>query len=127
MSFRIAIGNCSCKSPNLKQGGSVAHICESVMAKLQMIKNLSFEQINAMPTEEEELAWVESKRVQFITIKERKSDNSILVVVRAFMFSWRWPTFISLSGVGHAVAEGVLVKPDGHMEDANEDDLWFYR
>ena len=124
--FRLAIGNCSCKNPNLKQGSEIHQTCKSIEARIENLKTLKPEYLRSLPVEKEDLAWIEGKRVVFHVIKE-PIENMHLIVVRAFMYTWKWPTFISFNGIGHVVAEGILVKEDGAIEDASEDYLWLFR
>ena len=123
--FRLAFGRCSCGEPQsdpLRRA-----ICDELLARLGMLRkrlpNAGFQ----LPAYADEVQSILGRDVRFETIREDLSDQDVLVVVRAFVHSWRRPTWVSLSGVGHMFAEGLLVKSNGQVVDAPDEVMWDFR
>jgi hypothetical protein len=70
---------------------------------------------------------IQGHEVLFETIREELPDQKTLVVVRAFVRSWCHPTWVSLSGVGHMFADGLLVDANGQIADAPDEWMWDFR
>ena len=124
--FRIAIGNCSCRNPNLKQSRDLQQICRYLLENLDKVKKLTLQQIEAMPDEVSEIIRVGNSEIEVTTVKEVR-ESGYLIVISAFLPTWKWPTYFSLTGIGNLVAEGVLVSNEGMVEDAPEEEMWAYR
>jgi hypothetical protein len=65
----------------------------------------------------EDVRRVEGDDVTFETIRG-EADQGTIVVVRAFVHSWRRPSWVALSGVGHMFADGLIVERNGFVADA---------
>jgi hypothetical protein len=83
--------------------------------------------IRAIPRE-----WVESKviashPVQFAVLRRELGAEGTLVLVRAFVHTWRFPNFIAFGTIGHVRADGIIVSPDGAVSPASEAHLWEFR
>lgn len=125
--FRIAIGSGKCKGIERRKNALMAAVCDGLCRRLEYLRGYSRLQLLALPEYEAEPAWVEGNRVLFETHRCTYDDESALVVVRAFVPTIVWPTFFSPAGVGHAVAEGLVVSPTGEVTDAPDEDLWEFR
>lgn len=124
--FRIAIGMASCREINTKDK-TLRAVCDRVLQKLEHLKRLNASQLNILKVEEQEMEVLDGKEVHLTTYCESTSDNQTIVVVQAFYPTWWLPNYISLSGVGKMLAEGVVATSDGKVRDATGDELWRFR
>ena len=123
--FRLAFGRCSCGQPQsdpLRRA-----ICDELLARLGMLRTRLSDAGFLLPAYADEVQSIRGREVRFETIREDVSDQKVLIVVRAFVHSWRRPTWVSLSGVGHMFAEGLLVESDGQVADAPDELMWDFR
>ncbi len=123
MVFRIALGKCDCS----KQTGNamVDGLCSKVRDKLDHLRNLSAPQLLDLGEEREE-TWIDGRRGE-LSVHRLTIANGTLIVVQGFVSSLRWPTFIATTGVGHIVAEGLMVDTNGNVTAAPDELLWEYR
>jgi hypothetical protein len=63
----------------------------------------------------------------FFTYKVDLSLTETLLVVSAAVPTFWLPTYISLHGVGHLVAEGLIFSSDGSVREAPDDVMWEHR
>ena len=91
-------------------------LCGRVLDRLHGLRALSADQLRSLPPENTELEWLGRGRVVIITYRESQHDSEVLVVVQGFLPTWWLPTYISTAGVGHIVAEGIVVMPDGRVD-----------
>ena len=102
-------------------------MCDRVLARIEQLRLLSREQLFALAPEEHEDCHIVGREVSLSVYRDEISGGSVLVVVQAFVATWRRPTFLSLSGPGHIVAEGLLITPSGEITDAVDEQMWRYR
>ena len=125
-SFRIAFGPCSCvdRKPN---NVLVGLLCQEVQERLERLGRLTYEQLLAHPVEQFEKIAILKHRAGISVIREELSDGNLLVVVRALVATWRWPTWLSTEVVGHVVSEGLVCSPEGKISPAPKYLMWRYR
>jgi hypothetical protein len=116
MAIRIAIGSGQCASGLKSRNKTLRKLCGRVLDRLDGLRALSAEQLRDLP-ESTELEWLEQKRVLINIFRESQQDSVVLVVVQGFFPTWWLPTYISADGVGHIFAEGVVVTPDGRVDN----------
>ncbi len=123
--FRLAIGSCSCKEnqPDLVR----REACKTLAEMLANLHEWEPEPLVALPPFQSEEQSIEGYRVRFETIREEIGEAETAFVVRAFIHTWRWPTWLSLSGVGHMLAEGFVLLSDGSREAAPDEVMWSFR
>ncbi len=120
--FRLALGKCSCKN-NRKLLESA---CDGLRKRMEQIQKAPHDhELLARSIEGEEVA--DGKAIQYDFSAEEWNNGEVLFVVGAFMPTWWWPTYFSLSGVGHRVAEGIILEKDGKFREADNDVMWYYR
>jgi hypothetical protein len=83
--------------------------------------------LRSLPESDDEDVSIEGKSVQFVTYRQNLTDGKTLIVLQAFVSTLNLPTFISLSGIGHILAEGFIIDSAGAVQDAPEELLWEYR
>jgi hypothetical protein len=125
MAFRIAIGPCKCVKPYRAAIQKLA--CEILDIRLAQWRGRLPQDLAALPGDHYELEHVEGHRITFATHKRTLPDESTLVVFSALVHTLSWPTFISLGAVGRCYAEGLLVAPDGKVEEAPDAVMWEFR
>lgn len=123
--FRIAIGPCRCAGRRLR--GIRSEVCGLVLQRLQAIRSLGPRSLAALPLEEGEALVVSGHPVDLYVIRKPLVGECFLVVVSAFVHTLRWPTYWSASRIGHVLAEGLVVGPDGTVTDASDEHLWRFR
>ena len=69
----------------------------------------------------------DGRAVTFETIREPFPEARAIIVVRAFVHSWSWPNWISLSGVGYMFADGFVLAEDGAQRSAEDSEMWDFR
>ena len=45
----------------------------------------------------------------------------------AFVSTFKFPTYIGSLGIGHLVAEGLVIEDDGRVRDASEKEMYDFR
>ena len=123
--FRIVLGECSCRKGRPR--GSLQDVCKTLLARIDHLQSLSPAQLGALPELESEELTIGGRRTSFTTHRASLSDGETLIVVQAFVRTLAWPTFFSIGRIGHQVAEGIVVRRDGRVEEAPNDLLWDYR
>ena len=104
----------------------VAELCVRVLERLEHLRLLSWNQLSSLTELETTITTVGGRHATISTFRS-VSNGRVFVVVQGFVTSFRWPTFIGTSGVGHIVAEGFLVAEDGSIVNAPDELLWEYR
>ncbi|MEM9555699.1 MAG: hypothetical protein AAGC60_15695 [Acidobacteriota bacterium] len=125
MSFRIALGECRCKEPFKEGAETIA--CELIGELLDRWRDRLPQDLGAVPIEAYEEHLVEGWRLTLGTHRVARDEGGTLVVFQVFVHTWKRPTFFSFGAVGRMYAEGLLVSEDGVVQDAPDEDLWFYR
>ena len=125
--FRLAIGSGRCKDHAVKRPYGMEYLCRGVVARLEKIKSIKFDQLASLPEENYEEELHERQLLQFTTYNHALSDGSRLLVVQGFFPTWKWPTYISLRGVGHIVAEGLIIDKGDTVTEAPENKMWEFR
>jgi hypothetical protein len=70
---------------------------------------------------------LEGGAAHFFTHKVQLSPTETLLLLGAAVPTLWFPTYISLHGVGHLVAEGLIVSSDGTVREAPDDIVSAYR
>ena len=125
--LRFAIGSCSFKQPSAWRGIGYQYLCDIVEAKLEQLKKLDRAKLIGLPKAQEENAWLDGSWIQIVIDHEKRDDGADLIVVGASRYSLRWPNYFSLYGVGHIVADGILISKAGEISDAPDSIMWAYR
>ena len=125
--FRIGLGSGCCADNAVTKRFGVKYLCEGISKRIAKIKEMEVHHLIPLPEENYEEEEFEGKKVHFSTYNIEMNKDERLVIVQAFINTWRWPTYISFSAIGHLVAEGVVIKNDGTVNDAPEEELWGFR
>jgi len=92
------------------------------------LRELGPDKLRALPSEQFQATWLTDDWIGLDTIRQSCGDHGELIVVQAFRPTLKWPNYISISGgIGQLVADGILVKPDGQVDEAPDDLLWEFR
>lgn len=126
MSFRIAIGSASCNNSILRKNVYYNHVCKGIEARLHTLKNLTPEQLSGLDAGNDGVEKFSGKPVYFTLFKEKVKEGT-LFVVQGFVSTFKKPTYFSFKGVGHIVAEGIVVTPKGSVVEPKKEYLWRYR
>jgi hypothetical protein len=94
---------------------------------LERLGRLTREQLFRHPVEQFEKIEILKHKAEIGVIREELPDGSLLIVVRALVATWRWPTWLSLEVVGHVVSEGLVCSPAGEIRIAPRELMWGYR
>lgn len=124
--FRISIGGASCIGYDAKSTEEKV-VCEHVLAKLEQLKLLSFKQLKDFSEENFEHIDVHGVQAALTIYKKDLSAGSILVVVQAFLPTWKFPTYFSFGGVGKIFADGIVVSTDNQKSTALSEQLLSFR
>ena len=123
--FRLAIGRCSCTDPQpsaLRQA-----VCRELTRRFDELRAKRQADLDALPPYVAEVSTVNGRAVTFETIREPFPEARAIIVVRAFVHSWSWPNWISLSGVGYMFADGFVLAEDGAQRSAEDSEMWDFR
>lgn len=123
--FRVALGPCTCKA--VASGDIDESICRELLKRLTSLRSENAAVLGALPLYVEELCQVGDRDIRFETIREPVSQQDFLIVVRAFLSTWRRPTWLSFAGVGRLYADGIIVRSSGSIEDAPDELMWGFR
>jgi hypothetical protein len=126
MGFRLAFGSCSAKAPNLWKSPLAVEVCAAVLARIEDLRGYSSENLAKLPPQVIEQETVLATSVEFTTVYE-VFDNVHFVVVMAFVSTFKFPTYIGSLGIGHLVAEGLVIEDDGRVRDASEEEMYAFR
>ena len=128
MSFRIAIGPCRCRHRFFPHRHRVVRqACAELEKRLQNYQALGLATLDSAPRHHAEVVELESGAAHFFTYKVDLSLSETLLVVSAAVPTLWLPTYISLHGVGHLVAEGLIFSSDGSVREAPNDVMWEHR
>jgi hypothetical protein len=81
----------------------------------------------AIPSEWTETQRIDSHVVEFAILRRALDSGRTLVVVRAFVPTWRFPNFFGIGAVGHLRADGIVVDQDGRAHPAGQELMWDFR
>jgi hypothetical protein len=124
--FRLAFGDCSCRRARVKHPVASA-ICKALLERLVVLEEHVKRQRDSIPAEWVERQTIDSHEVEFAVLRRDLAFEGTLVVVRAFVPTWRFPNYFGLGGVGHVRADGFVLAPDGSTHSAPPELLWEYR
>ena len=128
MSFRIAVGPCRCRRRFFPPRHPVVQqACIELEKRLQHYEALGAEALSSAPREHAEMVELPGGVAHFFTYKVDISLTETLLVLGAAVPTFWFPTYISLHGVGHFVAEGLIFHTDGTVREAPEDVMWIHR
>ena len=128
MGFRIALGPCRCRHrlfpprhPVLQQA------CVELEKRLQHYQTLGAEALSSAPRDHAEIVELPSGVAHFFAYKVDLSLAETLLVLGATVPTFWFPTYISLHGIGHLVAEGLIFSTNGAVREASDDVMWTHR
>jgi hypothetical protein len=127
VSFRIAIGGCSCADGLKSRDPRKRELCARILQRIERLKFLTIDGLAALPSTQSESERIDGRHVALTTFLERLSSGAIIIIVQGFLPSWRFPTYVGTRGVGHIVAEGLVIDPSGAIHDADDQLLWEFR
>ena len=121
----MAFGACDCRDRSSRP--LVKSLCDRVLARLDQLSHLTGSQLRNIDEEETAEMSVGGKPA-FVTVHRSNLDGGrALIVVQGFVATLRWPTVIGTDGIGHVVAEGLVVSPDDTIAPAPDELMWGYR
>ena len=124
--FRYASGRCSCREEqpdHLRRA-----ICDELLARLETLRKQLTDPNFEMALYAEEVQSMQGQDVTFETICEVLSDQQAVVVVRAFVHTWRRPTWVDCRlRVGHMFADGLLWERSGQVAEAPDELMMDFR
>jgi len=82
---------------------------------------------NSIPSEWIERQNIGTFEVEFAVLRRELGSEGTLVVVRAFVPTWRFPNYLGIGGVGHLRADGFILAADGSTHPAPPELLWDFR
>jgi hypothetical protein len=124
--LRIAFGECTCRDTNIVHP-VVAAICQSLRQRLERLEEQAKAHRDAIPAEWVETQSIDAYDVEFAVVRKDIGVKGTLVVVRAFVRTWRFPNLIGLGVIGHVRADGFILTRDGMTQPAPAAALWEYR
>ena len=128
MGFRIAIGPCRCHHRLFPpRHRTLQEACIELEKRLQAYEQSGAAALNSAPREHAEVVTLPSGVVHFFTYKVDLSLTETLLVVGAAVPTLWFPTYISLHGIGHLVAEGLVFSSNGGVREAPDDVMWSHR
>lgn len=122
MSFRIAIGNCSCRK---KSNGINYKICQEIDKTLKIFKQNTKGDIDKFLFKTRESDNVPG--IYISTYLKELSGTRKLVVVQAQLRTLFLPNFISFNFIGKLFSEGIVIKNDGEWKYADDKLMWEFR
>ena len=125
MSLRVAIGRCDCRKPYRDPLQEKA--CSAIETRLAAWHARLPADLSAVPTVHWESELVEGHWITLGTQKRELALGATLVVCQALVHTWSRPTYLSLSAVGRAYAEGIVVSAGGTVEAAPDELMWEFR
>ena len=128
MSYRLALGPCRCRHRLFPPRHRVVQqACAEIEKRLQHYESLGPAALDTAPREHAEVVKLESGTAHFFTYKVDLSLTETLLVLGAAVPTLWFPTFISLAGIGHLVAEGLIFSSNGTVREAPDDVMWTHR
>jgi hypothetical protein len=127
MGFRIALGAARCADGLKHKNGSVRELCSRTLARLERLRLLSSRILVELPAESSERERIGDAVAEFLTHNEKLENGDTLIVVQAFLPTWRSLNYLGPAGIGRICAEGLVVDSEGRIAEALESDLWQYR
>lgn len=124
--FRLAFGNCSCREGKAQHPVARA-VCDSLLERLALLEEQAKRERNAIPSEWIETQSIGAFEVEFAVVRRELGSDGTLVVVRAFVPTWRFPNYLGIGGVGHLRADGFILTADGTTRAAPPELLWDFR
>jgi hypothetical protein len=95
--------------------------------RLQHYQTLAYTELGSVARDHAELVELEGGAAHFFTHQVDLSVSETLLVVCAAVPTFWLPTYISLHGIGHLVAEGLIFSSNGGVREAPDEVMWEYR
>lgn len=124
--FRIAFGSASCRD-NKSKNPQVQEICRVVLEKTEALQNSDPVFLRSFPAEHSEILLLNNQEVLLTVFHEKLPEEKSLIVIQAHYATWRFPNFLSFSGVGKVFVEGLQIDSSGNIQIAPESLLRSYR
>jgi len=126
--FRIAIGPCRCRHRLFPpRHRTLQEACVELEKRLQVYEERGAAAVDSAPRDHAEVVTLPSGLAHFFTYKVELSLTETLLVVSAAVPTFWFPTYISLQGVGHLVAEGLIFSANGSVREAPDEVMWVHR
>lgn len=116
--LRISLGPGRCRGRSFRPGDPRRVLCAGISARIARLRALSCGQLRVLVGLQEERLTIEGSPGGYRTHRLELEDGRTLIAVQGFVSTWHWPTYYSFEGIGHLVAEGLVVEPDGGLTDA---------
>jgi hypothetical protein len=86
-------------------------------------------ELMTLPPEAHDAVEILGRQAQVSVFRRAREEGGCIVAVQGFLPTWWRPTYISLDlqVVGRLVAEGLIVSPEGAVEDAPDEVMWAFR
>lgn len=120
--LRIAIGSGSCRQ-EFKDLRFV-EISKTILERLEGYKQADPIFLRSFPHEHTEYLEFDGKKTSMTVFNERTEEKRNLIVIQAFLSTFKGLNYISFGGVGRVFVEGLWVNEDGSLKDASEEDLY---
>ncbi len=128
MGFRLALGPCRCRHRLFPPRNRVLQqACVELEKRLQHYQALGPAALTSAPRDYAEVVELPSGVAHFFTYKVDLSLSETLLVLSAAVPTLFFPTYISMQGIGHLVAEGLIFSSDGTVREAPSDVMWTHR
>jgi hypothetical protein len=95
--------------------------------RLQHYQALGAEALTSAPRDHSEIVELPSGVAHFFTYRVDLSLAETLLVLGAAVPTFLFPTYISLHGIGHLVAEGLIFSSNGTVREASDEIMWPHR
>lgn len=126
-SLRIAFGSGRCADRAKSSNHTLRGLCARVVAVVEYLKLLQAPVLRALPKVATESQRIDGRLAYLTTYREELDKQRTLVVVQGYLPTWWLPTYISSGQIGHIVAEGLVVSPEGQITDAENSLMWEFR
>lgn len=101
--------------------------CVELEKRLQEYEESGTAALDSAPRHHAELVTLPSGVAHFFTYKVDLSLTETLLVLSAAVLTFWFPTYPSLHGVGHLVAEGLIFSTNGSVREAPDEVMWVHR
>jgi hypothetical protein len=95
--------------------------------RLEYYQSLGPAALPSAPRHHSEVVELEGGTAHFFTYMVELSSTETLLVLGAAVPTLWFPTYISLEGIGHLVAEGLIFSSDGSVREAPDEVMWAHR
>lgn len=127
MGIRIAIGTCNCTSGLQSNNPRIREMCRRVVSRIDALRTILTADAVSIPACETAKERIDGDLVVLTTFRTSLPGGEVLAVVQGFLPSWRFPKYFGPMGIGHVVADGIVVGVGGKIREADDEALWEFR